>query len=173
MEHYTLEIQENAVQVPLGAGTGWAQYTDTQYPDENNALSLLARVPVTLPNDAENTIEAYRNSPNPLYDGALIRPPQVGDGLGLRIDLSARPTVSNTSLWIRLLIGSPERDILSTVVRLGIPAVIEPYSISFMPIYALNDFVATGGRIEVGATQDIELFDINYVISRFYAAPNA
>ena len=166
MEHYTLEIQENVVQVPVGAGTGWAQYTDTQYPDENNAFTLLANEPMTLPNNAGKTLEIYQNAPLPWYDGLLLRPSESGDGMGLRVDLAAKPTQANTSLWLRFFIGAPQRSILNTVVRLGDPAVAEPYSLSFNPIYALDDFFASGGRIEVEATQDVEIFGINYVISR-------
>ena len=173
MEHYTLEIQENAVQVPVGAGTGWAQYTDTQYPDEDSPFTLLADTPVSLPNNAGSFLEPHRNSADPYYDGNLIRPEGVGDAMGLRIDLTASPSLANTALWIRLKIGAPERTILSTVVRLGDAAVAEPYSVSFMPLYALGDFVATGGRIEVEATQDVQLYRINYVIARIYRAPNA
>lgn len=156
-------------------GTGWAQYKDTQY-TEASPFTVSAGVWTTVPNNAGSKIESeLPPGVTAWYDPAtqLLTPHQSGDGNTYSVDLSIRPTVSDSEFYLAIDIGGTQGRIVSKKVVLGESGQFDDITIDFPGRYSLATFLANGGKVQCFSEYECALANPNYVSSRYHKSLTA
>lgn len=148
---------------------GWAQYTDTQY-TEVAPLSFNANVKQQLPNNAGSTINTYLNEIQELWDNDKITPVAVGDAYSVRVGFKCKSGTGEQSVTLTLDIGDgvTPNEIYGSTQRLvkGNDTVTQ---MSFVaPIFALNEFMANGGKFYLESNAIMELWEISVFITKTF-----
>lgn len=154
-------------------GTGWARYADTQYTSAS-PFRLLAGQEMILPNNAGSVLDDHLPAGvSRFYDSASqkITPATIGDGYNFQILFNAVPTVANAKLDFGIDIGGTVGKIFSINEVVNANAgVVDSVLIGIPGAYSLDTFVANGGQVKIIAEQDVDVYDIVYIISRYHKA---
>lgn len=155
----------------VSSDLGWIQFSDTQYPTEAMALTVLQNVRTLLPNDALSVL----NTNGPLvapswFSGNKFRPDSSGDYYELRLTFEANPTLNNRNLTVDLDIGGVQGIIWSKTERLARGAGVNTKVSLVIPVYTLGTFVANGGEIFLTCGGEVDVFEIVLVIAKVVKA---
>jgi len=153
--------------------TGWADYVDGTYTTSSPFTVVDGAAVVDLPNDASGGV----TSQTPIditafYDGTVITG-RNGDGINLTFEFKCRPSGvgANPRLTISIDIGGAVGEIYVRDFFLNKGNGIEHNFLSSFDAYTLGTWEANGGTVKVRATnEDIEIYDIRYVITRTHKA---
>lgn len=152
--------------------TGWADYTDTIY-TSGSPFTVTASTVASLPNNAGTSNETQLPVDVPtFYNGTTITG-RNGDGIAVTIEFKCRPAgvAANPRLNIRVDIGGAVGEIFQGDFLLNKGSGVEHYFLRTFTGYTLGTWEANGGIIEVEAfNEDIEIYDIRYVITRTHRA---
>lgn len=151
-------------------GTGWAQYGDTQY-GSASPYRILAGTDTILPNNAGQVIDVELPAlVNSFYDASSqkITPVKIGDGIGIRVSFKAVPTQNGTLMDLSLDTGGALGKVFEERELLHAASVAQPVSFTISPAYAMDTFFNNGGQIKINVDQDVDIYDVVYVISRYH-----
>lgn len=146
--------------------TGWAQYRDTQYTSAS-PLVLSPDTDTILPNNAGLVLDAEIPSDvTSFYNGSVVTG-RDGDGITISVNLTARPTAGSTTIletWFDIggAIGAIYRRLVSFPKG---PGVERPINFTVTG-YTLNTWEANGATAYVRANGPVEVYDIDYIITR-------
>lgn len=157
------------------AGTGWAQYSDTQYTSAS-PLTVAEGNTAVITNNAVNSITTHLPAGvTALYDPVTnkITPENSGDAYMIRVDFTAFSSNQSGLATLELDIGAPQNEILRRGFTFpkgaGLSNAIEVSTSSL--IYTLDTFIANGGSLELRSdVGNTSIFDIGLVISRIHNA---
>lgn len=157
------------------AGTGWAQYSDTQYTSAS-PLTITEGNTAVITNNAVNSITTHLPAGvTALYDPVTnkITPENSGDAYMIRVDFTAFSSNILGIATLELDIGSPQTEILRSGFTFprgaGLLNAIDVSTSSL--VYTLDTFVANGGSLKLSsAVGNTSIFDIGLVISRIHKA---
>jgi hypothetical protein len=150
-------------------GTGWAQYSDTQY-TEIAPFSLTGNTDTILPNDGLSVFDPEKPSDiTTMYDGNVITGRQ-GDGMGITIDFQTVPTsASTTFIEVWLDIGAGEQLYKRIVSFPKGTGVNRPINFTVMG-YTYAQWEANGATVYVRSNGSADLFGMRYVLTRTHKA---
>lgn len=160
----------SAPRVKAVTGTGWAEYEDTQY-NTVSPFRVASGSDVVVPNNAaEFTDVELPGLVSTFYDeiNQRITANKIGDGMGVRVSFKAKPTQSNTIMDLSLDVGGTSGKIYRHREMLFSAGVEQPVNLSISPIYAMDDFFNNGGQVKINTDQDVDIYDIVFVISRYH-----
>ena len=146
--------------------TGWAQYRDTQY-TSGSPLTVATDTDTLLPNNAGAVLDAEKPSDvTTFYDGSVVTG-RNGDGITISVNMTARPTSASTTIletWFDIggALGEIYRRLVSFPKGSGVERPINFTSTG----YTLNTWEANGATAYIRANGPIEVYDIDYIITR-------
>lgn len=149
-------------------GLGWADYSDTQHPDQASAFPVPKNTDVLLPNNGAGGNRSQE--PIPLFVDGRIRG-NAGDGLNITTRFTFMSTGNEKKqfdfeAWFDIGIGSrlyPRYD------RLRSASGGRPY-LRTTGTYCLGFWEANGAAFYVRSTVDLVVWNIEHVIHRTFAA---
>ena len=149
----------------------WANYADDQY-DTGSRLSLTGGVRVKLPNNAANTINTYMPSGVEFYDGISqkITPAAVGETYELRINFKGESSTNNNYAAIELDIGGTQGTIIERTITFPRGSNVEHSFSTTTSIFCLETFITNGGEIFITPNNQIQVWDISFMLVRNSAA---
>ena len=157
----------------VSGATGWASYKDNQY-TEQNPFRMLGGAETVLPNNAATVLDDQLPvGVARFYDVATQKliAARSGDGYTFRISMKAIPTVANAEIILSIDIGGAFGKILTTPYTVAVGAgALREVSIPIAGAYAADTFITNGGQIKVLASHDIDVWDMNYIITRTHQA---
>lgn len=167
----------NTVSVPTvittSGGTGWASYKDNQY-TEAAPFRLLAGQEMILPNNAGVVMDDQLPlGVSRFYNAASqkLLADRAGDGYNYQFVMLARPTVANAKLDFGVDIGGNIGKIFNSNYTVAVDAgVIDKIYIPVAGGYAGDTFKQNGGQVKITASQDVDVWGMAYVVSRYHQA---
>ncbi len=157
----------------VSGATGWASYKDNQY-TEQNPFRLLAGVETVLPNNAGIVLEDQLPVGVPrFYDAATQKliADRSGDGMNYQFVMLARPTVANAKIDFGVDIGGSFGKIFNSNYTVAVDAgVVDKVYIPVAGGYAGDTFFQNGGQVKVTASQDVDVWGMTYIPSRYHQA---
>lgn len=157
----------------LYGSTGWAVYNDTTYTTGSPFTVVDGAAAVDMPNNAGSKIETQKPFDiTTFYDGTVITG-REGDGLNLTFEFKARPagTGTNPRITVSIDIGGAIGELYPCDFVLSKGNGIEHNIVMSYNVYTLDTWEANGGTVKVSAiNEDIEIYDIRYVITRSHKA---
>lgn len=153
--------------------TGWADYVDTTYTTGSPFTVVDGASVVALPNNAGGGVTSQTPVDiDTFYDGTVIKG-REGDGISVTIEFKCRPSGAgaNPRLTVSIDIGGSIGEIYVRDFFLTKGSGVEHNYLSSFNAYNLNTWEANGGTVKVLATnEDIEIYNIRYVITRTHKA---
>ena len=153
--------------------TGWADYADGTYTTGSPFTVTDGAAAVDLPNDASTTVDSQKPIDiDNFYDGTVITG-RNGDGINLTFEFKCRPAGvgADPRLTLSIDIGGAVGEIYVRDFFLNKGNGIEHNFLSSFNAYTLNTWEANGGTVKVTSTnEDIEIYNIRYVITRTHKA---
>ena len=157
----------------VSGATGWASYKDNQY-TEQNPFRLLAGVETVLPNNAGIVLEDQLPVGVPrFYDAATQKlvADRSGDGMNYQFVMMARPTVANAKIDFGVDIGGSFGKIFNSNYTVAVDAgVTDKVHIPVAGGYTGDTFFQNGGQVKVTASQDVDVWGMTYIPSRYHQA---
>ena len=157
-----------------GSGMGWARYDDSQY-TQAATLALSASQMVTLPNNANNTIDTYMNSSVDFYNPSTqkVQMENEGDVYSMVIVFKAKSSNANQThmeLSLSSTSTTPYDRVSKSLIFAKGNDVWENYYESFH-FYSDADFVSNGNQWKLTSEGGpVEIADIIYFIQRTFNA---
>ena len=160
----------------VNAGTGWAQYGDTQYTNLSPFV-ITSGTEVNIPNNAgSNIVNHLPPNVSSLYNGTDILAQNSGDGYIWRLAFTGFSSAAQGEYAVKMDI-SAARDgsgiILATPVKMlkgsgsGNASI---YSMEFDG-YSLSTFIANGARFRIESISgNLSMYNITYFIKRDHRA---
>jgi hypothetical protein len=153
--------------------TGWGDYVDTTYTVGSPFSVVDGAAAVALPNNKGTVLETQKPIDiTTFYDGSVITG-RNGDGINITIEFKCKPTGAGASprLSLYIDIGGAVGAIYVRDFVLSKGSGVEHYYLSSFNAYTLNTWEANGGMVMVSAdNEDIDIYDIRYVITRTHKA---
>ncbi len=152
--------------------SGWAEYRDGAYTSAN-PIEINKNTKYTLPNNANISNESQLPIDIPtFYDASTSKIlGKDGDALNVVIEFKARPTAGSFArLSVSLDIGGAVGEIYPRDFSMAKGKNEEHYYLSSFQVFTLNTWSTNGAKIKVSCTEDTEIYDIRYVISRTHKA---
>ena len=153
--------------------TGWGSYEDTTYTSGSPFTVIDGATAVDLPNNKGTAIESQIPTDiTTFYDGTVITG-RYGDGINLTIDFKCKPTTSaaNPRLTVAIDIGGGIPELYTRDFVLAKGSGVEHNYLSSFNAYTFDTWEANGGTLKISAdNDDIEVYDIRYVITRTHKA---
>lgn len=152
--------------------TGWADYTDNVY-NASNTFSVTGGVDTIIPNNAL----IVRDSQKPIdvisfYNGSQIISSQK-DSLAITIEFKAVPqSVSATRADVWFDIGGGIGQLYRRTVSFSKGSGVVNYVTFTTDVYTLDTWEDNGATIYINANDDIEIYDIRYVVYRLHKGRN-
>lgn len=151
---------------------GWAEYRDTQYTESTKLTVPNGGAQTKVPNNAGFKIETHLPSGvTELYDsvGGVITPVASGDSYMIRVRFKAQPSAVNAHMTMTIDIGGAIGEIDSRVLTFPKGTSAHQFSTSSL-VYSLDTFVANGAEVYLSPSDNVDIWDISFVISRVTAA---
>ena len=151
---------------------GWAQYQDSVYTDvARETVNLEVRTPYTVDGllPASNT-DHLDTVPSTIWNGITMQPNMVGEAFSARIDFKAAPNAAGDGyLTFELDIGSGASiDIVQRRFQFSKGSgITHDFSAGF-PIFALDTFLANGGKFYLTSSINCEIWGRRLFIQRTY-----
>lgn len=152
--------------------TGWAEYRDTTWTSAS-PMSLTAGTKYTLYNHADVIVDSQKpfdvDSFYSRTDSTITG--RNGDGLGLMIEFSIRPTTATvTNLTTSIDIGGSVGEIYPRDFVLSKGNGVEHFYLSSFVGYTLDTWEANGGKFKVQVDNAAEIYNVRYVLTRTHKA---
>lgn len=155
-------------------GSGWAQYSDTQY-TSGSPFTVTQGNTVALPINAGGSITSHLPSGvTALYNGTRITPENIGDFYTVRVNFNGYSSANNGAFSINIDISSAGdgSNVIASeptrMIRGAGSGNVQVYTTN-MTCFSLGTFVANGGLVRVTAVDgDLTLYGATLVISRIH-----
>lgn len=153
--------------------TGFGNYSDTVYTTSSPFTVIDGATAVNLPNNAGSIYEAQKPIDiDTFYDGSVITG-RNGDGINITTEFKCRPTGvgADPRLTVSIDIGGGIGELYKRDFFLNKGSGVEHNFLTSFNAYTLDTWEANGGTVKISATnEDIEIYDIRYVITRTHKA---
>ena len=153
--------------------TGFGNYADTVYTTGSPFTVVDGASAVNLPNNAGSKYELQKPiDVTTFYDGTVITG-RNGDGINITTEFKCRPTGAgvNPRLTVSIDIGGGIGELYPRDFFLTKGTGVTHNFLTSFNAYTLDTWEANGGTVKVTATnENIEIYDIRYVITRTHKA---